>query len=90
MLVIIYAWNSLKTTWFYIQCLGSIYWKQKIKWKIQGNREYIYKNDLDKTCFQHDMTYGKFKDLDKRTQSDKVLKDKAFENASNPISCYKF
>ena len=36
------------------------------------------------------MTYGKSKDLDKRTQSDKVLKDKAFENASNPISCYKF
>ena len=35
--------------------LGSIYWKQKINWKIQGNREYIYKNDLDKTCFQHDM-----------------------------------
>ena len=24
---------------------------------------YIYKNDLDKACFQHDMTYNKFKDL---------------------------
>ena len=49
-----------------------------------GNTEYIYKNDLDKVYFQRDMAYGKFKDLNKRTQSDKVLRDKAFEIASNP------
>ena len=49
-----------------------------------GNTEYIYKNDLDKVYFQLDMAYGKFKDLNKRTQSDKVLRDKAFEIASNP------
>ena len=30
------------------------------------------------------MTYGKSKDLVKRTQSDKVLKDKSFKIASNP------
>ena len=30
------------------------------------------------------MAYGKNKALDKRTQSDKVLRDKAFEIASNP------
>ena len=30
------------------------------------------------------MAYGKSKDLIKRTQSDKVLKDKAFKNANNP------
>ena len=30
------------------------------------------------------MAYGKYKDLEKRTQSDKVLKDKAFEIANNP------
>ena len=36
------------------------------------------------------MIYGKFKDLNKRTHSNKVLKDKAFEIASNPISGYKF
>ena len=29
------------------------------------------------------MAYGKYKDLTKRTQSDKVLRDKAFEIASN-------
>ena len=45
----------------------------------------IYRNELDKAYFQHDMTYGKYKDLERRTQSDKVLKDKAFanENISN-------
>ena len=30
------------------------------------------------------MAYYKFKDLNERTQSDKVLRDKAFEIASNP------
>ena len=48
------------------------------------NTEYIYKKDLDKGCFQHDMAYGKFKDLHKRTKSDKVFKDRAFEIACNP------
>ena len=37
-----------------------------------------------KACFQHDMAYGKYKNRTKRTQSDKVLKDKACEVASNP------
>ena len=41
------------------------------------------KNELDKACFQHDMAYGKSKNLAKRTQSDKVLKDKAFKIASD-------
>ena len=54
------------------------------KFMQTGNTDYIYKNDLDKTCFQHDMAYGEYKDLTKRTQSDKVLRDKAFEIASNP------
>ena len=36
------------------------------------NTDYIYKNELDKVFFQHDMAYGKSKDLTKRTQSDKV------------------
>ena len=46
-----------------------------------GNTDYTYKNDLDKACFQHGIAYGKFKALSKRTQSDKVLRDKAFEIA---------
>ena len=47
-----------------------------------GNTKYIYKNELDKVCFQHDVACGDFKDLKLRTQSDKVLKDKAFAIAS--------
>ena len=59
--------------------------KERIqKFMLTVNTDYIYKNDLDKACFQHDMAYGKYKDLAKRTQSDKVLKDKAFQIASNP------
>ena len=49
-----------------------------------GNADFIYKNELDKACFQHDMAYGKSKDLVKRTQSDKVLRNKAFKIASDP------
>ena len=44
-----------------------------------GNTNYIYKNDLDKACFQHDIAYGGYKDVTKRTESDKVSKDKAFK-----------
>ena len=59
--------------------------KQRIQKFMQtGDTNYIYKNELDKACFQHDMAFGKYKDLEKRTQSDKVLKDKVFEIANNP------
>ena len=44
-----------------------------------GYTNFIYKNELDKACFQHDMAYDKTKHLVKRTQSDKVLKNKAFK-----------
>ena len=49
-----------------------------------GNTDFIYKNELYKACFQHDMAYGKSKDLVKRTQSDKVLNNRAFKIVSNP------
>ena len=56
--------------------------KERIqKFKETGDTNYIYKNELDKACFQHDMTYADFKDLAKRTASDKVLRDKAFNIA---------
>ena len=54
------------------------------KYKEKGDRSYIYKRELDKACFQHDMAYGDFKDIARRTASDKVLKDKAFNIAKNP------
>ena len=59
--------------------------KQRIeKFLRTGDRNFISRNDLDEVCFQHDMAYGKYKDLEKRTQSDKVLKDRAFAIANNP------
>ena len=53
------------------------------KWMPIGNTNFIYRNGLDKACFQHDMAYGKCKDSTKRTESDKV-RDKPFKFAGNP------
>ena len=58
--------------------------KKTEKFMQTGNTNFIYRNELDKGCFQHDMAYGKFKDLIKRTQSDKVLKDKVFKIVNSP------
>ena len=59
--------------------------KERIEKFMQtGNTDFIYKNELDKACFQHDMAYDKSKDLAKRTQSDKFLRHKAFKIASDP------
>ena len=59
--------------------------KERIEKFMQtGNTDFIYKNELDKACFQHNIVYSKLKDLAKRTQPDKILRDKAFETASNP------
>ena len=55
---------------------------QKIK--ETGDTSYIYKKELEKACFQHDMAYGDFKDFKRRTASDKALRDKAFNVAKNP------
>ena len=48
-----------------------------------GDSQYIYQNELDKACFQHDMACGDFKDLTRRTVFDKILRDKAFNIAKN-------
>ena len=49
--------------------------KERIEKFMQTrNANFIYKNELDKACFQHAMAYGKSNGLVKLTQSDKVLK----------------
>ena len=53
------------------------------KFMQTGNTDFIYRNELDKAFFQHDMAYCKSKDLAKRTQSGKDLRDKAFKIASD-------
>ena len=59
--------------------------KERIqKSKETGDTSYMYKNELDKACFQHDIAYGDIKDLKRRKASGKVLRDKAFNIAKNP------
>ena len=49
--------------------------KERIqKFKETGDTKYIYKNEFDKACFQHDMACGDFKDSAKRTAADKKLR----------------
>ena len=60
--------------------------KERIqKFKETEETNYIFKNELYKACFQHDMAYGDFKDLKRRTASDNILRHKAFNIAKNPI-----
>ena len=48
--------------------------KERIeKFKETGDTSYIYKNKLDKACFQHDMAYENSKDLARRTTFDKAF-----------------
>ena len=69
----------------YIACGPFTKNKERMEKFVQtGNTDFIYKNELDKACFHYAIAYGKSKDLMKRTQSDKVLKDKAFKIARNP------
>ena len=59
--------------------------KERIqKFKETGDSRYSCQNELDKACFQHDMACGDFKDLTRRTTSNKMLRDEAFDIAKNP------
>ena len=59
--------------------------KERIqKFMKTGNKNYFYKNDLDKACPKHHMVYGKYRDLNERTELGKVLRKKALKIASNP------
>ena len=54
------------------------------KFEETGELNYVYKNKLNKVCFAQDTAYTNSKNLAKRTVSDKVLKNKAYEVALNP------
>ena len=56
---------------------------QKLK-KWTGDVNYNYTKALDKACFVHNVVYANSKDLSRRTTSEKILKDRAFEIAINP------
>ena len=53
--------------------------KRMQKFKETGDSRYIYRNELDEACFQHDLAYGDFKNLSKRTAV-----GKAFNIAKDP------
>ena len=69
----------------YSACGTFTRYKERIKkFKQTGDTRYIYRNELDKACFQPDSAYADNKDLINRTKSGKVLRDKAYNIASNP------
>ena len=68
----------------YSACVPFTKNKDRIQKFKTGDSRYIYQNELGKACFQHDMAYGGFKDLTRRTASDKVLYIKAFNIAHKP------
>ena len=58
--------------------------KERIKkFKETGDSRYIYQNERDKACFQHNMAYGDFEDLNRRTTANKVLRKKAIDIAKH-------
>ena len=70
---------------FYSACGLFTRHKERIKkFKQTGDTRYIYRNELDKACFQHGSAYADHKDLINRAKSDKVFGDKAYNIASNP------
>ena len=58
--------------------------EQKRKIKQTRDSRYIYQNKQDKVCFQRNVAYGDFKDLNRRATADKILRDKAFNIVKNP------
>ena len=73
-----------KPQFVYSSCGPSTRHKERIReFKPTGDTRYIYRNELDKACFQHDSAYADHKDLINRTKADKVLRDKAYDIASN-------
>ena len=53
------------------------------KFRETGNLKHLYRNELDKACFAHDVAYCDSNDLSKTTISDRNLKDIAYEIARN-------
>ena len=53
------------------------------EFKETGDSQYVYQNELNNSCSQHDIANGDFKDLTRRKASDKTLHDKAFNIVKN-------
>ena len=61
--------------------------KEKIKkFKETADSRHIPQKEIDNAFFQHDMIYGGFKGLNRRTAADKVLLDKTFNIAKRLLT----
>ena len=68
----------------YSACATFTKYRERIQKFIEtGDLEHLYRNELDKTFFAHDAAHSDSKDLAKRTISDNILKDRAYEIARN-------
>ena len=76
---------NLKQPGFTYSACGPSTKRKKTDWKVYVDWKYRFylQNELAKACFQHNIVYGKSKDLTKRTKSDKFLRDQAFQIASD-------
>ena len=71
-------------TFTYSACRPFTKLRERIKkFGETGNLKHLYRNELNKACFAHDAAFSGSKDLTKRTISDKVLKDRAYEIAKS-------
>ena len=61
--------------------LWTFYDKRRKNPKIDS--QYVYQNELNNSCSQHDIANGDFKDLTRGKASDKTLHDKAFNIVKN-------
>ena len=75
----------LRHKFVYSACRPFTRHKERIKkFKQTDDTRHIYRNELDKACFKHDSAYADHKGLINRTKSDKFLRDKVYDIASNP------
>ena len=54
------------------------------KFKETGDSTYIYQNELEKACFQRDISHGDFQELTRRAVPDQIIIDKLSNIAKNP------
>ena len=60
--------------------MWTIYKKQRKNTKTKNSRYIYQKQELHKARFQHDVAYGDFKDLTRRTAFDNMLRGEGFNN----------
>ena len=69
-----------KARFFYSACGPFLKHCERVKkFRETGNLKHLYKNGLDKPCSTHNAACSDCKDLTKRTISDQILRNRAYE-----------